>query len=187
MANATAADRYAEAMIEIAAEADVVDRIGQDLASFNELMAAHDGLLGGALGSPIFTLEERRQVLDQLLPKVDMHPLSANLVRLANDKGRLGLLGAIAEAYAVRADERAGRIRVVVQTAEAMSEQLERDVRKALEAQTGKTVVLQAEVVPELIGGMVARVGGKVYDSSVKSRLHQIKSALLTGTTPAQA
>lgn len=187
MANATAAHRYATAMIDIAAEADAVEQIGGNLAAFHDLLEGHDSLLGKALGSPVFTVDERRGVLDTLLPKLDMHPLTSNLIRLVNDKGRLPILSDIVQAYSELADERAGRVRVVVETAEEMSEQLEADVKKALESQTGKTVVLDPQVVPELIGGMVARVGGKVYDSSVRTRLQQIKSALLTGATPAQA
>ena len=187
MANATAAHRYAAAMIDIAAEADAVEQIGTDLRRFQDLLGQHEGLLGHALGSPVFTVEERRSVLDAVLPKLELHGLAGNLVRLVNDKGRLPIFADIVEAYSELADERAGRVRVVVQTAEAMSDELQAEVKQALESQTGKTVVLDPQVVPELIGGMVARVGGKVYDSSVRTRLQQIKSALLTGATPAQA
>ena len=187
MANATAASRYAAAMIEIAASNNAVDAIAGDLTKFADLMDAHDGLLGSALRSPVFTLEERQKVLDRMLPKLELHPLAQNLIRLVNDKRRLNLYHEIVARYTELADERAGRLRVQVETAEPMSEDLEAEVRRALETQTGKSIVLHAVVVPELIGGMVARVGGKVYDSSVRTRLQQIKSALLQGAIPAQA
>ncbi|MBX2803436.1 MAG: ATP synthase F1 subunit delta [Myxococcales bacterium] len=186
MADSTVARRYAQAMIEVASEADVVDQVGADLTTFSSLLDAEEGMLGDALRSPVFTVEERRGVLDEVLPKLDLHALTANLLRVANDKGRLSLVTQIAHAYGELADERAGRLRVVVQTAEPLSEAMEAEVASALEAQTGKKIVLQKEVDPDLIGGLIARVGGKVYDSSIRTRLEQIKGALLSGT-PAQA
>ncbi len=187
MAENAVARRYAQAMIEIAADAGAVDVVGQDLQRFADLLKAHDGMLGAALGSPVFTVDERRAVLDQVLPRLGLNKLTENLLRLANDKRRFGLIGDIAAAYAAMADDRAGRARVVVQTAEPLTPQLEAEVRAALEAATGKTVILHAEVKPELIGGMVARVGDKVYDSSIRTLLEQMKGALLGSQLPAQA
>jgi F-type H+-transporting ATPase subunit delta len=89
------------------------------------------------------------------------------------------IVPAIALAYRDIADERAGRQRVTVQTAEPLSPQLQAEVRSALESTTGKTVILKTEVHPELIGGLVARVGDIVYDSSIRTRLEQMKLALL--------
>jgi len=181
------ARRYAQAMIEIAAEANEVDRVEADLQSLAALLRADDSQLGQALGSPVFTSEERRAVLHEVLPKLGLHHLTNNLVLLLNDNRRFAIFGDIARAYSAHADARAGRARVVVQTAEPLTEALEAEVREALEAATGKTVVVTAEVRPELIGGMVAHVGGTVYDSSIRTRLAQIKDALLGSQLPAQA
>jgi F-type H+-transporting ATPase subunit delta len=93
----------------------------------------------------------------------------------------------IAQAYRAQADERAGRVKVSVTTAEPMSPQIEAEVRTALEASTGKTVTLEAHVDPDLIGGMVARVGGKVYDSSIRTRLLDIRQSLIVSRSPAEA
>ncbi|MEO0601013.1 MAG: ATP synthase F1 subunit delta [Myxococcota bacterium] len=181
------ARRYALAMVDVAAEAGSVDVVAEQLVSFETVLQAHDGLLGTTLQSPVFTVEERRAVLDEVLPKLGLHALTQNLLRLLNDNGRLGILGAISETYRDLADERAGRVRVVVQSAEPLTEALESEVRQALEATTGKTVVIEAEVDPSLIGGLVARVGSTVYDSSLRTRLQNIKGALLAGASPAQA
>ncbi len=191
MAKSAAARPYAQAMIEIAAEAGILERVEQDLERFSQLWDEHEGLLAKALGSPVFTTEERRAVLQAVLPKLELHGMSANLIHLANDKGRLLMMREIAEAYRELADERAGRLRVLVQTAEPLSADLEAEVVKALSERTGKTIVLRTEVDESLIGGMVARVGGKVYDSSIRNRLSQMKDALLSGSwggaTPAEA
>jgi len=187
MANEQIARRYAQAMVDVTAEAGVVDAVADELSGFDDVLAANDHQLGAALQSPVFTVEERRAVLDAVLPKLDLNPLTVNLLRLLNDNGRLGILGEIAAAYRDLADERAGRVRVVVKSAEPLTDAMAADVKQALEATTGKTVVIDAEVDPSLIGGLVARVGSIVYDSSLRTRLQNIKGALLAGAPVAQA
>ncbi|MEN0067346.1 MAG: ATP synthase F1 subunit delta [Myxococcota bacterium] len=181
------ARRYAQAMVEVAAEADLVDQVAEQLTGFEQVLKDHDGALGDALQSPVFTVDERRKVLDAVFPKLDLPTLTQNLIRLLNDNGRMGILGDITEAYRELADERAGRVRVQVTSAEPLTEALEADVKAALEASTGKTVVIESLVDPSLLGGLVARVGSIVYDSSLRTRLQNIKGALLAGAPVAQA
>ncbi|MCB9685390.1 MAG: ATP synthase F1 subunit delta [Alphaproteobacteria bacterium] len=172
--------RYAQAMVEVADEMPgASEAMARDLDAFMALMDRDGRQLGAALESPVFTVEERRAVLEQLLPKLGLHPLTANLIRLVNDKRRFPQLHDIADAFRDLTDERAGRARVTVQTAQALSPELEGEVRTALEKATGKTLILTTEVRPELIGGLVAKIGDKVYDSSLRTRLDQIKQALL--------
>lgn len=171
--------RYAQALIEVAAAEDAVDAVGQDLERFVALTQANERQLAEPLESPVFTAEERRAVLDQILPRLGLHALSVNLLRLTNDKGRMALLPSIVSAYRDLADKRAGRVRVIVETAEPLTPQLEIEVRAALEVMTGKSVIFHSKVRPELIGGIIARVGDKVYDSSIKTRLESIRQALL--------
>ncbi|MEZ4240798.1 MAG: ATP synthase F1 subunit delta [Myxococcota bacterium] len=178
-----AARRYAQALIELAEDAGAIDRVGTDLERVAEALSAHDAQLGDALSSPVFTVEERRKVLDAVLPKLEVHPLVDNVLHLANDKHRMGLVPKIVDAYRAMADERAGRVRVTVQTAEPLTAQLETEVRQALEKLTGRTVVLHTEVDESLIAGLVARVGDKVYDSSLRTRLQQMRQSLLGSAT----
>lgn len=182
-----AARRYAQAVIELASDPEEIDRIGDDLDRYVAASRSGDGRLNEALSSPVFTVDERRGVLGVVLPKLKVHPLVQNLLRLANDKRRMALVPEIAEAYRVMADERAGRVRVEVESAEPLSPQLEAEVRVALERLTGKTVVLHLSVHPELIGGLVARVGDKVYDSSLRTRLELMRQSLLRSPIAAEA
>lgn len=174
------ARRYAQAMAEVAEADGVVEVVGRDLERFTALMAGGEGALGDALASPVFTSDERRGVLEQLLPRLGMHPLTGNLLHVVNDKRRFALMGAIADAYRDLADERANRTRITVQTASPLTPDLEREVRDAFARVTRKEVVLTTEVRPELIGGLVAKVGDTVYDSSIRTRLEQMKLALLS-------
>ena len=179
MPDTRVASRYAEAMIEVAAEADAVDAVGADLSAFNELLDANEGQLRSVLCTPLFSGDERSAVLNDLLPKLGMNPLSCNLLRLANDKGRLDIVGQIASAYSKLADERAGRVAVHVTTAVPITDAIAEEIKSAMAKSTGKDVVLHTDVDPELIGGMVARVGGKLYDSSIRTRLEALKRALV--------
>jgi len=174
-------------MIEAAAEAGAVEAVGSDLSRFVDMMERDDALLGSALASPVFSHDERRAVLDAVLPRAGFHPLTNNLLHLVNDKRRFDRVHDIVDAFQRLADDRAGRARVTVQTAEPLTPQLEAEVRQALEAVTRKTVVLRTEVRPELIGGLVAKVGDVVYDSSIRTRLEQLKQALLEAPVTAQA
>lgn len=171
--------RYAQALIDLAAEADEVERVSSDLERFVALTRANGAQLATTLESPVFTAVERRQVLDIFIGRLEPSGLTANLLRLVNDKRRMPLLPSIATAYRALADQLAGRLQVIVQTAEPMSLALEQEVRAALEQMTRKTVLLRAEVRPELIGGLVARIGDRVYDSSIRTRLENIRRTLL--------
>jgi F-type H+-transporting ATPase subunit delta len=187
LAERSIARRWAEALIALAGEDGVVDRVGADLGRFLETVSQHGAMLSSALASPVFTVDERRRVLDAILPTLGLHEHAANLLRLANDKGRFGIVTDIVAVYEELADERAGRARVTVETAEPLSPELEREVRQALEAVTHKQVVLRTVVRPGLIGGLVARVGDTVYDSSVRTQLDRIRHALLQSQIPGQA
>ena len=187
MSEVSVARRYAVAMIQVSSDDNVVDQVGTDLVDFNNLLDANNGKLRHTLCTPLFSSDERTAVLDALLPKLGMHGPSVNFVKLVNAKGRLPAIGKIARAYGDLADELAGRVNVRVTTAEPMSAQIEAEVKAAMEKSTGKSVILNADVDSALIGGMVARVGGKVYDSSIRTRLESIKLSLLNAQAPGQA
>jgi len=180
MAERSLARRYARAFIEIAEESDDVQKLGDELGKALTTMQAHDGMLLGALSNPVYTVAERTRVLEDVLPKMSLSATVQNTLRLMLKNNRMSLLPFVVDEYQRYSDERAGRARVVVETAEPLTPQLEAEVRAALEGVTGKTVLIETHVKPELIGGVVARIGGKVYDASVRNRLQQLKKALLS-------
>ena len=187
MADRNIARRYAQAFLATAVEAEVIDVLDADLGRVMEEFGAHDGLLFHTLSNPVFTREERVAVLEEVLPRLEVQSLTANLLRLLLERGRFGLLPEIGRIYSDTVLERAGKVKVQVATAEPLTPALEAEVRLAFEKTTGKTVILETRLDPSLIGGMVARVGGKVYDSSIRSRLDELKHQLITATAPADA
>jgi F-type H+-transporting ATPase subunit delta len=184
MADSKVSRRYAAALIELAKGADAVDPVAADLKRFVGLL---HGELERALCTPLFPADERTNVLNALLPRLELHPLAADFLRLLDEKGRFPQVRSIVGAFDELADEAAGRVRVEVATAEPMSPQIEAELRSILERSLGKQVVLTPKVDPQLIGGMVASIGSKVYDSSIRTRLEQIKLSLINAQMPAQA
>ncbi|MEQ1566264.1 MAG: ATP synthase F1 subunit delta [Myxococcota bacterium] len=173
------ARRYAQALMDVVGDEDL-DGIAAALDRVVAVTEQAERQLGEVLESPVFTVVERRAVIDQVVGKLKLPALVTNLVRLANDKRRMALLPGIASAFRDLADRRAGRVRVTVMTAEPLTPPLEAEVRAALEAMTGKSVIVRTEVRPDLIGGLVAKIGDKVYDSSLRTRLELIQQQLLS-------
>ena len=183
MAEIVIARRYAGALMELAREEDaaLVDTLNDDLNTAVQVLRLGDNQLLHALCHPGITLAERKGVLNAVLAleKLSLHAFVANILRLMLDKGRFGLVPNMAEAYQELADAHAGRIRALVTTARPLDAALAAEVKAALENSTGKTIIMQTEVDPSLIGGMVAKVDTKVYDASMRSQLHKLKTQLL--------
>jgi F-type H+-transporting ATPase subunit delta len=178
MADRAVARRYSQAFIGLAGDTNA-DKFGEELAGFLNLAKANDATLFKALSNPVFTLTERRATLDAVLKKLKLDKLTSNLLKLLLEKGRFSVLPEVNESYQELADIQAGRARVRVTTASPLTGPLESELRASLEKATGKTVVLESDVDPDLIAGMIARVGSTVYDSSIRSRLRDIKTNLL--------
>lgn len=187
MADRSAARRYAAAFLSLATEIGQVEQLGKDLDATLEVARAEDGLLLRVLSNPVFSAEERVSVVTTLIPQLGVQPMTSNLLRLMVEKGRFAVLPDLVEIYHAEADAEAGRLRVQVTTADALSADLAEEIRAALARSTGKEIVLDTNIDPDLIGGMVARVGGKVYDASVRARLDDLKYKLIHGQTAAQA
>lgn len=187
MADDAVPRRFARAFLDLAVESNVVDALLADLKRVLAAAESDGGSLLKTLSNPVFAKDERKAALASVLQKLNAQPLTRNLVGVMLDKGRFGYFPNVVRLYAAMADQAAGRERVVVETAEPMSPSLIAEVRAAMERVTGKVVALDTRVNPNLIGGMVAQVGGKVYDASIRSRLEDIRQQLIQAQLPAEA
>jgi len=187
MAEAALARRYARALVELGQKHGNVDQLGGDLTTFAEVLDVGDGQLRAALENPGVTGAQKRAVLDAVLVKMSLHPLAANFLRLVVDKGRFLEFDGIRAAYGRMADALAGRVQAEVTTARALDAAMQAEVQAALSKTTGKQVAVTWSVDPALIGGLVAHVGDKVYDASVRARLDAMKRALIAGGASADA
>jgi len=179
MANGSIARRYARAFIALGQENNKTETLTGDLQTFTEVLSIGEGELKQALINPGLTTIERKSVLNTVLEKLSLDSDSANFLRLLVDKNRFGEFDGITRAFNEMADELAGRARAVVTTAAELTADMKKTVQGALEASTGKTVEIDFQIDPGLIGGMVAQVGDISYDASVRARLEEIQSALI--------
>ena len=166
--------RYAQAVFEIARESNELDRWQSDLTGIVRL--TEDAEVVGLLQNPKVRFEDRARLLKEHLP--DVNPLAFNLVYLLIERDRLGLAGQIAAEYHRLLDSYRGVAHAEVTTAVPVEENVKNNVQSGLKTLTGKDIVLQAEVDPGLIGGVVVRVGGKLIDGSTRSRLQALKKEL---------
>lgn len=178
MADGSLARRYARALILLGQENNALDVIGAGLGTIGGVLDLNGGELRGVLVNPGVPLAERHAVLSEVLRRLGLHAYVNNFLRLLLDKSRFAVLPEITAAFGEMADELAGRVRATVRTARALDAVTAAQVEGALAQATGRTVVVRYVVEPGLIGGMVAQVGDKVYDSSVRGRLEQLQLAL---------
>jgi F-type H+-transporting ATPase subunit delta len=177
VAKVASAKRHAQAVFQIALESDSVERWRSDLRSLSETLS--DPQLAAVLQDPKVHLPQKVEMIRSLVPGVGQ--LALNLAFLLVARQRLGILSQLVAAYEVMADAHEGVEHASVVTAVPL-EKHERDgLMGHLSRLTGKSIVLDAAVDPDIIGGFVARIGDKLIDGSTKARLMALKKGLLRG------
>jgi F-type H+-transporting ATPase subunit delta len=177
------ARRYARALFEVGLKDGSYLKLGQQLVELADVYGSSPELRQ-ALENPVFKPAEKRAILERVLERVvggggeASRPLQ-RLSLMLLDRGRIGLLPLIARAYQTLADERAGQVRGKVTSATALSAADLDRVRRALEQRTRRKVILETAVDPDLIGGLVARVGDLVLDGSVRTQLDEMRRRLI--------
>jgi F-type H+-transporting ATPase subunit delta len=172
------ARRYARALFQIGVDAGTFEALGQELSDLADLFAGSPELRQ-ALENPVFKPSEKRAIVQKILPRVTPSPIVQSFALLLLERGRIRALPAIARAYRELGDQHAGRVRATVTSAQPLAAaDLER-VRQSLEQRTHKKVMVESQVDPSLIGGLVARVGDLVLDGSVRTQLASLREKLL--------
>ena len=177
MAKKTYARRYSQAVFNIAREKNELDKWQSDLKKIATL--GDDAQFIAFLENPKVRFEDKAKLLSKWLGKVN--PLALNLVYLLVTKGRLGMVADIADEYQRLLDGYRGIEQAEVTTAIKLDDEDKRKLEKRLEAMVGKKVVLKPKVDPDVLGGVVARIGGKLLDGSTRSKLMALKKALAGG------
>lgn len=166
--------RYAQAIFEIAREKKQLDQWQSDLTEIVGLTKNAD--IVELLRNPKIRFADKARLLKERLP--DVNPLAFNLVYLLIERDRLGMADQIAAEYYRLVDSYRGVEHAEVTTAVPVNDNVKNKLKDGLKTLTSKDIVLQAEVDPGLIGGVVVRVGGKLIDGSTRSRLQALKKAL---------
>ena len=175
MARKTYPRRYSQAVFNIALEREDLDRWQSDLRKIASL--SKDVALSALLESPRVRFDNKVKLLSERLG--DINPLALNLVCLLVARGRFSMAGEIADEYQQLLDSYRGIEQAEVVTAIPLDDEDKLRLEERLSAVVGKMVVLKPEVDASLIGGIVARIGGKLLDGSTRSQLEALKKELV--------
>jgi F-type H+-transporting ATPase subunit delta len=181
MTSRTAAARYARALIDVATkEAADLDRLARELDEFKAFLEQQPALERVML-NPAVPAPRKRAAMEQLVGRSGYTTIVAKLLVLLADRDRLVLLKDIAAIFHDLLAERHNVVRAEIMSAEPLSPQRATAIEQRLAAITGKKVSMTTTVNKDLIGGVVARVGGTVYDASIATQLKKIKDRLNVG------
>jgi F-type H+-transporting ATPase subunit delta len=171
------AGRYASALFELASDARQTAAVGKDLTRFDTLVAGSADLLR-LVKSPAFTADEQQTAVSEVLAKAKIGGLTANFIKLVAAKRRLFVVRDMVAAYHALSDARAGVAKAEVTVAEKLSVNNKKAVVDAIKSVTGKNVTITEKVDPTIIGGIIVKMGSRMVDSSVRTKLNSLKIAM---------
>ncbi len=174
------ARRYAKALVQLGAEEKSVDRFQTEMVSLEAVLAA-SAELRSVIANPAYSIEAKRGIVKELTAKLSLSTTVTNFMLLLLDKNRLDQLPQIVMSYGIFADELSGVVRPTLTTALPLDATQVDGIKKALAQVTGRQVVLNVEQDPSLIGGVVTKIGDKVFDGSVRTQLTMIQDTLQKG------
>ena len=171
------AERYASALFELADEQGAAAAVEADLDAL--LRAYHESAdLKRLIQSPAFSSEAKLQGCAALLEKAGAHPLTLNFGRLLARNGRLAVLANVIAAFKRIAAEARGEVTAEVVSAHPLSDDQANELKTQIRASIGKDVALQTRTDPDLLGGLIVKIGSRMIDSSLKTRLARLRARL---------
>jgi F-type H+-transporting ATPase subunit delta len=163
---------YARALFQVGKEHDKLDQLRDELCQFADAVSeSHE--LSVFLFSPYFSTEEKRDGLRKAV--VDADPEFLNFLELLAENHRMPVIFRIRRAFDALWAEEHKLLPVDVTSAIALDDKLVKSIGDRIGEQTGRKVELNAHVDPEILGGIVLRVGNSVLDASIKNRLNRLR------------
>jgi F-type H+-transporting ATPase subunit delta len=171
------AGRYALALHELAVQDKAVDAVSSQLAQFEALLAGSTDL-ADLIKNPTFSSDDQVRAISAVLDKAKISGIGANFIKLVASKRRLFAISGMIAAYRSLVAKERGEVTAHVTVAEALNDKNKASVQAALDAATGKKVTLVEKIDPSIIGGLIVKMGSKMVDSSVRTKLNSIKLAM---------
>jgi F-type H+-transporting ATPase subunit delta len=175
---AIVARRYAKALLELGIEGNNLDKIVEDFATVADAWGASVELRN-AIENPRVAHPVKRAVMGELADQIGADPTTRNALLLLVDRRRARALPHLARALSELADAHKGLVRADVTTATPLSEAYYGRLQTQLEKMTGKRVVVNRKTDSTLVGGVITRIGDRVFDGSLRTRLESLSDALV--------
>jgi F-type H+-transporting ATPase subunit delta len=166
------ADVYARSLFEVAKEHDVLDRVHDELGEFTEALS-DDRTLQVFLFSPYFSSEEKREGVKKIVSDADER--FVNFLELVAERHRMPAMFRIKREFDALWAEEHKLLPVTVTSAVELDEGLAEEIGKRIQEQTGRTVELSSNVDPDVLGGLMVRVGNMVLDDTVRNKLERLR------------
>lgn len=171
------AERYATALFELALEGGQLDAVDADLSRFSALLAESDDLTR-LVRSPVFSSEDQLRAVTAVLDKAGLTGLVGNFIKVAANNRRLFAVPGMIVGFRRLLARHRGEVTAEVTSAEPLTDAQVSTLKEALRANIGKDVALAATVDPDLIGGLIVKVGSRMIDTSLRSKLNSLKIAM---------
>ena len=171
------AGRYANALFELAQDQKAVDAVSADLASLRRAMETSPDLTR-LVRSPVFSAADHAKALKAILDKMGANTLTAKFVLLLAEKRRLFVLTQIMAAYEHLVAKSRGETEAEVTAARALSDSEIAELKSALKSGLGKEPRLHSKIDPTLLGGLIVKVGSRMIDSSLRTKLDGLRAAM---------
>ena len=169
--------RYATALFELARDEKSVDAVLADLNKFDAMLADSEDLRR-LVRSPVFSADSQSKALAAVLGKAEIAGIAANVLKVLTANRRLFAVADVIRAFRALVAKFKGEATADVTVAEALSDTNLDTLKVALKSVTGKDVALNVKVDPSIIGGLVVKLGSRMVDSSLRTKLNSIKHAM---------
>jgi F-type H+-transporting ATPase subunit delta len=169
--------RYATALFELARDEKSIDAVKGDLDRFTAMLD-ESADLKRLVRSPVFSSEAQLKALVAVLDQAEIGGISANFLKVLTANRRLFAVADVIRAFNALVAKFKGEATADVTVAEALSDKNLDALKSALTAVTGKDVTLNVKVDPSIIGGLVLKLGSRMVDSSLRTKLNSIKHAM---------
>jgi F-type H+-transporting ATPase subunit delta len=172
------AERYAQALFSLAQEQNVADAVADALRGFGEMIGASADLQRLVM-SPVFSAEDQLKAVTAILNQFGFGGITANFIKLVASKRRLFVLPDMIRAYTALNDKAKGIARAEVTVASPLSDNYSAALEHALrQVSGGQTVKVSVNVDPSIIGGIVVKLGSRMVDASLKTKLNSLRTRM---------
>ena len=171
------AGRYATALFELALEEEALDQVALDLNRFGEALDAFEHIKR-LVKSPTFSSEDQGRALAAILDTLDIEGLTKNFLLLVAKNRRLFATPDMLRAFGAMLARHRGEVGATVTAASKLTESQVTALKQALKAALGKDIMLEEKVDAGLLGGLVVKVGSRMVDSSLRTKLNSLKVAM---------
>ena len=171
------AERYASAVFDLAKENDSLAALETDVAALEGAISDSDDFRT-LLTSPLYSRDQQEAAIKAIAQKMNLSTSTGNVLGLLASKRRLFVLPQLAAVLRERLAQERGEVTAEVTTAKALTKAQMDKLSKTLKAQVGKAVTIQETVDESIIGGLIVKVGSKMIDTSIKSKLNALQNTM---------